>query len=145
VPELGGRVLVVSDDAAHASTLVAALTADGYEVDAVLDVASGCERLRIGGPEVVVADFAAPDFSVLAVLRCAARAEPPARVVCRFVDGGRVTERTELAIREAAYAWLDARAGAAEVLLAIREAVAARHALDGWTAASMQTAGQTFA
>ena len=134
MPKRGGRVLVVSDDAARASMLVAALAADGHDLDAVLDVASACERLRAGGPEVVITDFTAPDFGVLAVLRCAARAEPPARVVCRFADGGRATARTDLAIREAAFAWIDGPRGTDEVLAATRTAVAARHALDGWTA-----------
>ena len=115
-----GRVLVVSDEPERARELAAALTADDLKVQALSELAAACASVRREHFDVVVADLWSPDFSCVALLRCAASAQPPARVVCMF--GAAASSRTTwLAIREAAFACLRREAGAS----AVREQVQA--------------------
>ena len=124
------RVLVISDEPVRARELADALANDTLTTFAVGEVAAACARLRQERFDAVVADMQIPDFSCVAVLRCAAAAQPPARVICVF--GGPASSRTTWsAIREVAFAGLEREAGVEGVREQLQAALDAQLALTG--------------
>ena len=122
------RVLVVSDEPVRARELADALANETLTTFAVGEVAAACARLRQERFDAVVADMQVPDFSCVAVLRCAAAAQPPARVICVF-GGPALSRTTWSAIREVAFACLDREAGVEGVREQVQAALAAQQAL----------------
>jgi len=66
-----GRILLVEDRDSLRRMLERALVAEGFEVIAVADGESGIERLRGGGPDLVLTDLKLPGASGLEVLEAA--------------------------------------------------------------------------
>ena len=124
-----GRVLVVCDVRERAEARAAALVRAGVAALATGEVATACERLRREAFDAVVADLGASELSCLAVVRSAARAQPPVRVVCLIPDNSLGTRAGVSAIREAAFACLPSDAHPEQVLASVREALDARRAL----------------
>ena len=124
----GGRVLLVTDELSRAKVHAAELARAGITTVATNEVAAACERLRDEPFDVVVADLGESELSYLAVVRGAARAQPPTRVVCLLPDVSSGTHAGSSAIREAAFACLPHGADAERVVLSVRAAMEAHRA-----------------
>ncbi|MDA1061997.1 MAG: hypothetical protein O2895_03695 [Chloroflexi bacterium] len=122
---IGGRVLVVSDELARAQAHAAELARGGVATFATNEVAAACERLRDEVFDAVVADLGESELSCLAVVRSAARAQPPVRVVCILSEARAGTQAGGWAIREAAFACLPHDVATQDIVLSVSSAMEA--------------------
>ena len=133
-----GRVLVVSDVLSRTEAHGAWLAREGIATLTTNEVAAACERLRAEAFDAVLADLGASEVSCLAVVRSAARAQPPARVVCIVPEGSSGTRAGGSAIREAEFACLLRGTAAERVVQSVLAAMEAHR-----TFASMSGAADT--
>jgi DNA-binding NtrC family response regulator len=82
-----GRILIVEDRDSLRRMLQAALAREGYQVDTAADGASGSEKARIGGFDLVLTDLKLPKASGLEVLAASREAWPRVPVVVLTAHG----------------------------------------------------------
>jgi DNA-binding NtrC family response regulator len=87
VERVGGRILVVDDEANARNALVELLTEEGYEVDSASDGRKALERMAASEPEVVLTDLKMPLLDGLELLRLGKQGWPATAVVVMTAFG----------------------------------------------------------
>lgn len=97
-------ILIIDDNALLCDTLRDFLALEGYPVDTALDGASGLEKLRRGGYDLVISDIKMPGLSGLDVLRAIRERSPDTEVI--LMTGYASLETAVEALRLGAYDYI---------------------------------------
>lgn len=82
------RILVIDDDARIRLLLRRVLEKDGHQVEEAGDGASGCDRQRAGGFDLIVTDIVMPDQEGVETIRVLKREFPKLPIIAISGGGG---------------------------------------------------------